>query len=164
MVQALYKTVFTVSQVKYRSNIVVAVQSLSRVQRSVTPWTVAGQAPLSSIISQKLLKFMCIKLVIQSTISSSASLLSFCLQSFPASGSFLCVSSLHQVAEVLQLQLQHQSFQWIFMVGFLQDWLVWPPCSPRDSQESSPAPQFKSISFSMLSLLYGPTLTSVHDY
>ena len=37
MVQALYKTVFTVSQVKYRSNIVVAVQSLSRVQRSVTP-------------------------------------------------------------------------------------------------------------------------------
>ena len=35
---------------------------------------------------------------------------------------------------------------------------------PRFSQESSPAPQFKSISSSVLSLLYGPTLTSVHDY
>ena len=38
------------------------------------------------------------------------------------------------------------------------------PWSPRDSQESSPTPQFKSINFSTLSLLYGPTLTSIHDY
>ena len=45
---------------------VVAVQSLSRVQRFVTPWTVAGQAPLSSTISQRLLKFMCIELVMLS--------------------------------------------------------------------------------------------------
>ena len=34
----------------------------------------------------------------------------------------------------------------------------------RDSQESSPAPKFKSINSSVLSLLYGPTLTSEHDY
>ena len=34
---------------------------------------------------------------------------------------------------------------------------------PRDSQESSPTPQFKSINSSMLSLLYSPTLTSIHD-
>ena len=61
------------------------------------------------------------------------------------------------------LQLQHQSFQWIFRVEFLYDWLVWSPCSPRDSQESSPTPQFKSISSLALSLLYGPTLLSVHD-
>ena len=46
----------------------------------------------------------------------------------------------------------------------VQDWLVWSPCSPRDSQESSPTPQFKSISSSVLSLLYGPALTSIHDY
>ena len=38
------------------------------------------------------------------------------------------------------------------------------PCIPRDSQESSTTPQFKSISFLMLVLLYGPTLTSIHDY
>ena len=46
---------------------------------------------------------------------------------------------------------------------FLQDWLVWSPCSPRDSQESSPA-SFKSINSSALSLLYSPTLTSIQDY
>ena len=38
------------------------------------------------------------------------------------------------------------------------------PCCPRDSQESSPAPQFESINSSVLSLLYGPTLTFIHDY
>ena len=74
------------------------------------------------------------------------------------------VGSSHQVAKVLKLQVQHQSFQWIFRVDFLWDWLVWSLCCPRDSQESSPAPQFKSINSSVLSLLYGPTLTSIHDY
>ena len=38
------------------------------------------------------------------------------------------------------------------------------PFSPRDSQESSPTSQFKSINSSVLSFLYGPTLTSIHDY
>ena len=42
------------------------------------------------------------------------------------------------------------------MVGF--------PCSPRDSQESSPTPQFKSINSLALNFLYSPTLTSIHDY
>ena len=59
-------------------------------------------------------------------------------------GLFQWVSSSHQVAKVLELQ--HQSFQWIFQTKyFLWDWLVWSPCSPRDSQESSPAPLFESI-------------------
>ena len=42
--------------------------------------------------------------------------------------------------------------------------MVWSPCSLRDSQESSPTPQFKSINSSMLRLLYGSSLTSIHDY
>ena len=42
--------------------------------------------------------------------------------------------------------------------------MVGSPCSPRDSQESSPTPQFKSINSSGLSFLYSPTLTSIHDY
>ena len=46
----------------------------------------------------------------------------------------------------------------------LQNGLVGSPCSPRDSQESSPTPQFKSINFLVLSLLYGPTPTCIHDY
>ena len=76
-------------------------------------------------------------------------------------GLFTWVSSSHQVAKVLQFQLQHQSFQWIFRTDFLQDELGGPPCSPRDYQESSPTPQFKSINSSALSFLYNPTLTSV---
>ena len=49
-----------------------------------------------------------------------------------------------------------------FKTDLLQNGLVGSPCSPRDSQESSPTPQFKSISSLVLSFLYGPTLTSVH--
>ena len=55
-------------------------------------------------------------------ISSFVVPFSSCLQSFPASGSFQRVSSSHQVAKVLELQLYHQSFQWIFRVNFLWDW------------------------------------------
>ena len=51
------------------------------------------------------------------TISSSVALLSSCLQSFPASGSFLMSQLFGKVAKVLELQ--HQSFQWIFSVDFL---------------------------------------------
>ena len=46
----------------------------------------------------------------------------------------------------------------------LQNGLVGSPCSPRDSQESSPTPHFKRINSSALSLLYNPTLTSIHDH
>ena len=63
------------------------------------------------------------------------------------------VSSLHQVVKILKFQLQHQSFQWIFRTDFLEDWLVESPFSPRDCQESSPTPQFKSINSLVLSFL-----------
>ena len=44
------------------------------------------------------------------------------------------------------------------------DLLVWSPCSSRDSQESSPTPQFKNINSLVFSFPYGSTLTSIHDY
>ena len=50
---------------------------------------------------------------------------------------FKWVTSSHQVAKVLEFQLQHQSFQWIFRTDFLQNGLVGSPCCPRHSQESS---------------------------
>ena len=77
-------------------------------------------------------------------------------------GLFQWVGSLLQMVKVLELQ--HQFFQWMFEVDFFEDWLVGSPCSPRDSQESSPTPQFKSINTLVLSFLYGPALTSIHDY
>ena len=84
--------------------------------------------------------------------------------SLPSIRVFSNESALCMVAKVLELQLQHQSFQWIFRVDFLLDWLVCSPCCPRDSQESSLAPCFKSISFSVHGLLYNSNLTSVYEY
>ena len=77
---------------------------------------------------------------------------------------FQWVSSSHEVTKVLEFQLQHQSFQWTPRTDLLYDGLVGSPCSPTDSQESSPTPQFKSINSSALSFLYSPTLTSIHDH
>ena len=73
-------------------------------------------------------------------------------------GLFQWVSSSHHVANVLGLQLQYRSFQWIFRMYFLYNGLIWSPCSPRDSQESSltPQPQFESINSSVLSFLLIP--------
>ena len=79
-------------------------------------------------------------------------------------GLFKWVSSSQQVAKVLELQLQHQSFQWTPRTELLQDGLVGSPCSPRDSQESSLTPQLKSINSSVLGFLYSPTLTSIRDH
>ena len=78
-------------------------------------------------------------------------------------GLFKWVSSIYQVAKVLEFLLQYQSFQWTPRTDLLWDGLVGSPCSPRDIQESSPTPQFKCINSSALSLLYSPTLTSIHD-
>ena len=83
---------------------------------------------------------------------------------FQHQGLFQWVNSSHEVAKGLEFQLQHQSFQWTPRTYLLQDGLVGSPCSPRDSQESSPTPQCKSINSSVLSFLHSPTLTSIHDY
>ena len=98
------------------------------------------------------------------TISSSVVPFSTCPQFPHHQGLFKWVSSSHQVAKVLEFQLQHQSLQWTPRTDLLQDGLVGSPCSPRDSQESSPIPQFKSINSSALSFPYSPTLTSIDDY
>ena len=74
------------------------------------------------------------------------------------------VNSSHEVAKVLDFQLQHHSFQRTARAYLLQNGLVGSPCSPKDSQESSPTPQLKSINASELSFLHRPTLTSIHDH
>ena len=48
------------------------------------------------------------------------------------------------------------------LVSFRMDWLA--PCSPWESQESFPTPQFKSINSSVLSFLHSQTFTSIHDH
>ena len=98
-------------------------------------------------------------------ISSSLAPFPSCPQSFPASGSFPVSRFFHiRWPKYWEFQLQHQSFQWTFRIDLLLDGLLWSPCCPRDSQEFSPTPQFKSINSLVLSLLYGPALTSVQNY
>ena len=74
-------------------------------------------------------------------------------------GLFQWVSSSHQVAKIIgaSASVLPMNIQGWFPLGLT-------PCCPRDSQESSPAPQFESINSLALSLLYSPTLTSAHDY
>ena len=61
----------------------------------------------------------------------------------------------------MEFQPQHQFFQRTPRTDLLLDRLVRSPCNPRDSQESSPAPEFKSVSPLVLSLLYSPDSLSV---
>ena len=77
---------------------------------------------------------------------------------------FQWANSLHEVAKVLEFQLEHHSFQRNPRADLLQNGLVGSPCSPRDSQESSPTPQFKSTNSLVLIFLHSPTLTSIHDH
>ena len=128
------------------------------------PITAAQHASLSFTVSQNLLNSCPLSQWCHLTISSSAIPSPPALSLSQHQGLFQWVSSSHQVTKVLELQLQHRSLQCIFRVDFLLDWLIWSPCSPRNSQESSSAPQFETINSSVLSLLYGPALTSLGDF
>ena len=96
-----------------------SVQLLSHAQLFATPWTPARQASLSITNSRSLLKLMSIESVMPSKhlILSSPSPPAFNLSQHQ--GLFKWVSSSHQVAKLLEFQLQHQSFQWIFRTDFL---------------------------------------------
>ena len=111
--------------------------------------------------SRSLLKLMYIKSVRPSTISSSVIPFSSCLQSFPASGSFPRTQFFASGGQSIGVSASASVLPMKFP---LEIRLVGSPCSPRDSQESSPTPQFKSTNSSALSFLCGPTLTSIHDY
>ena len=100
--------------------VVVAVHSPSRVQLFVT-WVSVTQAPLFFSIYWSLLKFMFIEPVILPIHPSSVAPFSFVFSISQHQGLFQGVSCSHQVAKVLELQIQHQSFQRIFRVDFLQD-------------------------------------------
>ena len=98
------------------------------------------------------------------TISSSVTLFSFCLQSFPASGSLpmsqLFTSGGQSIgasasASVLPINIQDWS---------PSEWTGWISLQSKGLSESSPTPQFKSINSLVLSFLGSPTLKSIHDY
>ena len=134
------------------------VQSLSCVWLFATTWIAALQA---SLFHHKLLEF---------TQTHSHRVSDATKPSHPLSspsppgpnpsqhqGLFQWINSSHEVAKVLEFQLQHQAFQRTPRPDLLHDGLVGSPCSPRDSQESSSTPQLKTINFWALSFLHCPT-------
>ena len=90
------------------------------------------------------------------TISSSVVPFSSCPQSFLASGSF----PMSQLFTSGSQSIGVSALTSVLPMN-IQDWSPW---SPRDSQESSPTPQFKSINSLVLSFPHSPTLTSIHDH
>ena len=140
--------------------------SVAQLWPTATPWTTACQASLSFTISQSLLKFMSA----ESVMPSKHLVLCHPLLLPPSIFPSIRVFSNESVLRIRWPKYWSfsfsisQSFQWIFRVDFFYDWLIWSPWSPRDCQESSSIPQFKSINSSALSLFYGPAFTSIKDY
>ena len=130
----------------------------------MTPWTAPCQASPSITNSHSLLKLMST----ESMMPSNHLILCLPLLLLPS-----IFPSIRAFSNELLLHIrwpQYWSFSFNispsneFKTDLLQNGLVGSPCSPRDSQESSPTPQFKSINSSVLSFLYSPTLTSIHDH
>ena len=129
---------------------------------SVILWIAACQSPLSSFVSQSFLMFITSVMLYKHIIFCHLVLL------FPS-----IFASIRIFSNELALHIRWPNY-WSFnlsicpsneysgLISFLLTGLI--PYCPRDSQKSSPALQFESINSLAFSLLYGTTLTSVHDY
>ena len=148
----------------YKQWNVLIVQSLSLVQLSAMPWTAAHQPSLSFTVSGSLLKLMSVELVMLSShliLSRHHLLLPSMFPSIEilSSKSALCIS-----------WPKHWSFSFSIspssehsgLISFRIDWF--DLLAIQETEEFSPAPQFESINSLALSLLYGPTLTTIHNY
>ena len=89
---------------------------------------------------------------------------SSCPQSFPASGYFPMSQFFTSGGQSIGVSASASVLPMNIQDWFPLGWTVRSPCSPRDSQESSPTPQFKSINSLALNFLYSPNLISIHDY
>ena len=142
-----------------------SVQSLSRVGLFVTPWITAHQASLSITKTQNLTKLMSIELVMPSNHLILCHPLLLLSSIFPS----IKVFSNSSVPRIGWPKYWSFSFnispsnEYSGQISFRIDSLDLLAVQ-GNSQESSPAPQFKSINSSVLSFLYSPTLTSIHDH
>ena len=139
--------------------------SCSVMSDSVTPWTAAHQASLSITNSRSLLKLTSIALVMPSNHLNLCRPLLLPPSVFPSirvfsSESALCIRWPEYWSFSFNIS---PSSEYSGLISFRMDWLDLFAVQGT-LKESSPTPQFKSINFSMLSFLYSPTLTSIHDY
>ena len=153
------------SSFKIQSNFS-SVQLLSHVWLLATPWTAAFQSSLSITNSKCLLKLMSIK----SVMPSKHLILCRPLLLLPTIPPSIRVFSNESILRMRWPKYWSFSFsvspsnEHPGLISWTRDGLAGSPCGPRDSQESSPTPQFKSINSLALSFLYSPTLTSIHEH
>ena len=169
---------FGTSQVRFGFE--TSVWSLSHVQLFAIPWTAAHQASLSITNSLSLLKLMSVELMLPSNY------LILCRPLLLLPSIFLSMWDFSDESVLHIRWPKYWSFSFSFSIspsseysGLIsfrkfkfpnsrfpasQEGLVGSPCSPTDSQESSPTPQFKSINSLVISFLYDPNLISKHDY
>ena len=130
----------------------------------MTPWTATCQASLSITNCGNLLKLTSI----ESVMPSNHLILCHPLLLLPSIFPIIMVCSNESVLHIRWPKYCSLSFsispsnEYSGLISFRMDWL--DLLAVQNSQESSPTPQFKSINSSVLSFLYGPTLTSIHDY
>ena len=141
-----------------------SVQSLSRVRLFVTPWTAARQASLSITNFQSLLKLVSIESVMLSNHLILCRPLLLLPSIFPSirvfsNESALCIRwpKYWSFSFNISPSNEHPG-----LISFGMDWL--DPLAVQGTLKSSPTPQFKGINSSVLSFLYSPTRTSIHDY
>ena len=141
-------------------HLAVVVQLLSHVCLFVAPWTAAHQAFLSFTISWSLLKLMSVQSVMPSNH------LFLCRPLLPSIFPSIRVFSNESVLQIRWPKYSSFSIspsnEYSGLIFFRMDWL--DLLAVQGTLESFPAQQFKSINSLMLSFLYGPTLTSIHDY
>ena len=142
-----------------------SVQLLSHVRLFATPWTTACQASLSVTNSQSLLKLISIELVMPSNHLILCHPLVLLPSIFPSTRVFSNELALHirwpkywSFSFSISPSNEHPG-----LISFRMDCLDLFAVQGT-LQESSPKPQFKSINSSVLSFLYSPTLTSIHDH
>ena len=140
-----------------------SVQSLSHVWLFVAPWTAARQASLSIAISRSLLKLVPVESVMPSNHLILCHPLLLLPSIFPSIRVFSSESVLHiRWPKYWSFSFNTRPFkEHLGLISFRMDWLDGSPCCPRDSQESSPTPQFKNINSWAVNFLYGPILTSM---
>ena len=140
------------------------VQSLSHVWLFVTLWTIAHQAFLSSTVSPSLFRLMSIE-----SVMASYHLIHCCPLLLPSIFSSIRVFSNESVLRIRWPKYWSFSFsispsnEYWGLLSFRMDWSL-ISLQFKDSEGSSPTPQFKNINSSALSFPYSPTLTSIHDY
>ena len=127
-------------------------QHVRPLRPSPTPGACSDSCPLSQLCHP--------------TISSPVIPFSSCLQSFPESGSFSMSQFFTSGGQCIGVSASTSVLPMNIQDWFPLGWTGWIPLQgeSRDSRESSPTPHFKSINSLVLSFLYSPTLTSIHDH